>query len=77
MLDIVRGGSATLERPIEELVIVYTQPQSAYVAMAEHVPLVKLFRLESKITLDEFTALLGADKQRIKAGIFDGVKGTR
>ena len=55
----------------------YTQPQSAYVAMAEHVPLVKLFRLESKITLDELTALLGADKQRVKAVIFDDVKCTR
>ena len=62
-----------MERPIEELLIVYTQPQSAYMAMAEHVPVVKLFRLVDKITLDEFTALLGADKERTKAVIFDDV----
>lgn len=74
LVEMIKSGSETLEKPVDELVIVYTQPQAAYMEMAAVVPLVKLFRLGQSLQLNEFTQLLGDDKSKTRAIIFDDVR---
>ena len=77
LVDIVKGGTATLEKAIDELVIVYTQPQPAYMEMAAHVPIVKLCRLVGKLHLQDFLQILGESKHVTRAIIFDDVRHVR
>jgi hypothetical protein len=72
-VEIIRSGDKALEKAIDELLIVYTQDQPAYMEMAAHVPIVKLVRLGKKLHLTEFLELLGENKERTRAIIFDDV----
>ena len=80
MLDIIRSGNKALEKPIEELVVIHTQNQPAYVEMALHVPIVKLVRLDKmkSFSLEDFSELVAADsptrKTRTLGVIFDDVR---
>ena len=72
-MDIIRGKERCLEKALDELLIIYTQNQPAYHHMAEVVPTVTLHRLEKRLTMTEFLALLGSNKHHTRGIIFDDV----
>ena len=74
LVDIIKAGDKALEKAVDELLIVYTQPQTAYMEMAAVVPLVKMVRLVSKLDLDAFERLLGDNTGATRAIIFDDVR---
>ena len=65
MLDILRAGNKALETPVEELIVIHTQKQPAYVEMTSLVPIVKLVRLDKlkSFSLDDFNDLVCAEKR--------------
>ena len=71
----MKAGGKALEKPLDELVIIYTQDQPAYVEMARHVPVVKLARLDkmASFDMDVFTELLGSASDKTVGIIFDDV----
>lgn len=73
MVEIIKGKEKTLEKSLDELIIVYTQPQQAYIEMAQIVPVVKLVRLTGKFGLEEFMEILGENKTPTRGIIFDDV----
>lgn len=73
MLEILKSGSQGLEKEIDELIIVYTQPQPAYMEMAALVPKTQMIKLGSKLDLKEFLEILGDDKTKTRGIIFDDV----
>ena len=64
-----------MEKTLDELLIVYTQDQPAYVEMARYVPTVKLVRLDKtpSFDMDVFTELLGSAQDRTRGIVFDDV----
>lgn len=74
LVDIIRKRDTCLEKAIDELVIIYTQSQPAYLEMSEVVPVVKMHRLEGKFSLAEFLSLLGDHKDKTRGIIFDDVE---
>ena len=77
LLEIVKERSKTLAKPIDQLVIVHTQDQPAYVEMAKHVAVVKLVRLDKidAFDMEVFTDLLGSSSSSKTTGIiFDDVE---
>lgn len=62
-----------MEKSLDELIIVYTQPQQAYMEMVEIVPVVKLVRLTGKLDMESFLEILGTDKTRTRGIVFDDV----
>ena len=65
-----------MAKALDELLIVYTQDQPAYVEMARHVPVVKLVRLDKtpSFDMDVFSELLGSSQEKTRGIIFDDVR---
>ena len=73
LVELIKAGDKALEKAVDELLIVYTQPQSAYMEMASVVPLVKMVRLVGKLDLETFEKLIGDNIKATRGIIFDDV----
>lgn len=70
VVDIIRGGESCLEKKLDELVVVYTQSQPAYLELTHLIPIVKLVRLDRHLSLDAFLLHLGEKREGIVQGVF-------
>ena len=59
---------------MDEVVLVYSQPQPLYMELAAAVPVVKMVRLEESLSLEDFLRLVGTDRRPVRALIFDDVE---
>ena len=75
LVEAIRKGDRCLEKPIDELLIVYTQNQPAYHELADYVTTLKLHRLESQkhLAMGRFLELFGENRKTTKAVLFDDV----
>ena len=74
MCNLLKDGNKSFEKPIDELLLVYTQLQECYIEMARSVPVVKLVRLkDDNLDVETFMSYVGSNKQSVKAVFFDDV----
>ena len=73
LIQWIADGSLSLEKPVDEVVLVYSQAQPLYMELAAAVAVVKLVRLEDSLSLEDFLRLVGTDRRPVRALIFDDV----